>query len=138
MFREKHFDDFMLPKTPQQNIGDLGENIAAKYLISRKYEILERNYRKPWGEIDIIAKQGRKIVFFEVKTLSNPSSFADRLMPEEQITAKKKSRMKRALLSYLKEKKLQNKEWQIDIIAIELNSERRLAKIRHLKNVIFD
>lgn len=51
-------------------LGFLGEDIACQYLIENKYKIIERNYRKPWGEIDVIAKSPDKIlVFVEVKTI---------------------------------------------------------------------
>lgn len=51
-------------------LGFLGEDIACQYLIENRYKIIERNYRKPWGEIDIIAKNPDKIlIFVEVKTI---------------------------------------------------------------------
>ena len=53
----------------RKSLGEIGENVAEEYLKKNKYKILERNYKKPRGEIDIIAKQDKKIIFFEVKTI---------------------------------------------------------------------
>ena len=51
-----------------KDIGDIGEKYVAKFLKKNKYKILERNYRKNYGEIDIIAANQEYIIFVEVKT----------------------------------------------------------------------
>ena len=51
--------------------GDIGENIACKYLIKNHYKILERNFKNSIGEIDIIARHKKEIVFVEVKSRTN-------------------------------------------------------------------
>ncbi|MEK7170064.1 MAG: YraN family protein [Patescibacteria group bacterium] len=53
-----------------QKVGWLGEELVVKFLMKRGYTILERNYRKPWGELDIVAEEKKKIHFIEVKTMS--------------------------------------------------------------------
>jgi len=53
-----------------QQIGEIGENIAVKFLMKHGFAILERNYTKKWGEIDIIAKKSNKLYFIEVKSVS--------------------------------------------------------------------
>lgn len=50
------------------SLGSRAEDLAAAYLIKRRYDILERNYKTRWGEIDIIARDGSTLVFVEVKT----------------------------------------------------------------------
>jgi len=52
--------------------GDLGESIACRFLINKGFSIVERNYLKKWGEIDIIAKKDGKAHFIEVKSVSCP------------------------------------------------------------------
>ena len=51
-----------------KKFGDSGESFAAEYLAGKGFSILERNYRTPMGEIDLIARDGRVLVFIEVKT----------------------------------------------------------------------
>lgn len=53
-----------------QKIGRLGEELAGKFLMKRGYKIVDRNYRRPWGELDIIAEKKGKIHFVEVKSMS--------------------------------------------------------------------
>lgn len=54
-----------------KNTGDFGENAVCEYLINSGYEITERNYHTPYGEIDIIAEKNNSIAFIEVKTRRN-------------------------------------------------------------------
>lgn len=54
-----------------QKVGSLGEELVVKFLMKRGYTILDRNYRRPWGELDIVAKEKNKIHFIEVKALSS-------------------------------------------------------------------
>src|SRR5450830_278847 len=56
-----------------QKTGEIGENIAAKFLVKHGFLILDRNYTKKWGEIDIIAEKANKLYFVEVKSVSTPS-----------------------------------------------------------------
>jgi Holliday junction resolvase-like predicted endonuclease len=59
-----------MPKTEKRKTGDLGEDIAEMFLVKQGFKILERNYLRKWGEIDIITKKDRKLYFVEVKTVS--------------------------------------------------------------------
>ncbi|MBV6451741.1 MAG: hypothetical protein MHPDNHAH_02488 [Anaerolineales bacterium] len=96
-----------------QRIGKWGEWIAEEYLKQQSYEIVERNVRTPYGEIDIIAKQAEVIVFIEVKTRTS-----DKMgLPEESITARKRQHMVAAAEHYAAEHEIDN--WQIDVVAIE-------------------
>ena len=56
--------------TEKQNTGKIGEDIAVKFLEKNNYKILERNYRKPWGEIDIVGEKDGIVRFIEVKSVS--------------------------------------------------------------------
>ncbi len=79
-------------KTEAQSIGDMGENAAEKYLKNKGYTVVGRNYRCCSGEIDIIAKYDKYIVFAEVKTrsinsLDRPGAWVDRKKQKKIITA---------------------------------------------------
>jgi putative endonuclease len=116
-----------------KSLGQIGEDIAAQYLQKKGYKILERNYKKPWGEVDIIAKKNRDIVFVEVKTLSN-----NKFLPEEEITIQKKKNLIRTANLYLSEKRYPDEQnWQIDVIGIEMKNNKR-CHLRHTRNAISD
>lgn len=116
----------------QKSLGQIGEDIATQYLQNKGYKILERNYKKPWGEIDIIAKKGQDLVFVEVKTLSSGEHF----LPEEEITFRKKKALRRTAKLYLAENKYPaDQNWRIDVIGIEMRDENRCC-LRHTKNAI--
>lgn len=118
--------------TEKQNVGKLGEDTAVKYLENRGYSILERNYRKPWGEIDIVAQQSQELVFIEVKTQNQKFEWR----PEENVTRHKKHQLSRIIMTYLKEHKItESQEWRIDVLAIKLNFETKNAQIEHLQNI---
>lgn len=96
-----------------KEVGAWGEEIAAKWLTEHGYEVIEKNIRTPYGEIDIIAKQGDVTVFVEVKTLTASKDF----FPEHNITARKREHMLACAEHYAAEHEIDH--WQIDVIAIE-------------------
>lgn len=100
-------------------IGNICEDTAVGFLKECGYKILERNYRTPLGEIDVIAKDGNAIVFIEVKSRSS-SLFGP---PCLRITKKKKRHIINTALSYLKRYKLIDNESRIDIVSISLDKE---------------
>jgi len=124
-------------------VGKIGEDVACKYLRGYKFLIMDRNYRKKWGEIDIIVwdKKEKILHFVEVKSVScenlyNVSRETEKIGPEEKVDNRKKSRMKRAIQTYITEKKLQDFYWQVDILVVFLNLNSKKAKIRSFENVI--
>ncbi len=128
----------------RQKIGKLGEDLAADFLEGRGYKIIERNYRKKWGEIDLVAvkNQGRffkkieKYIFVEVKTLQRQGQG---IFPEEEVTLWKQKKVIRAAKTYLTEKKInRNIPWQIDVVAVEIIQLSKKPIIRHLENVIWE
>jgi putative endonuclease len=66
-----------VPKTKKQETGDIGEKIAGCFLVAKGFEIVGKNYRKPWGEIDIIVRKKGKIHFIEVKTVNIGGYYAN-------------------------------------------------------------
>lgn len=115
------------------DFGSFAEGLAEKFLENRGYKILCRNYRKPWGEVDVIVEKEGIIIFVEVKASDSPAPKG--FEPEKRVNDKKILRIKRAAQTYIQQKNLDDRSWQIDIIAIELNKDRRTAKITHFKNI---
>lgn len=119
-----------------QNTTELGffaEEYAAKFLELRNYEIIDHNYRKPWGEIDIIAQKEGILIFVEVK--ANKKEVAG-FEPETRAGWQKMRKVHRTARTYLAEKKYDpEQKWQIDVISITFDKDRGMAKIRHYKNI---
>ncbi len=107
-------------------LGNDGENIAIRYLQEKGYEILDTNWRHGHLEIDIIAKNGKIVIFVEVKTRSSEKWGK----PEEFVHYKKRKRLVKAAEAYLIEKDLMC-EMRFDIIAVILSSGYR--KIKHIE-----
>ena len=102
------------------NKGKEGESAAAAYLSSSGIKILERNFRCPLGEIDLVAKDGKTIVFVEVRDRQ-----ADGICsPEESITIYKRRRLTRAALWYLKQRGLLDSHARFDVVAIRWDGEK--------------
>lgn len=124
---------------PPHNIktGNIGEDLACDYLRDRKYKIIARNCRKPWGELDIVALAPDKtLVFVEVKTVRGREPFVS---AERQMSPQKLRRFKRAASFYAGEKLNQKlvkneKGWRLDLIAIYLDGFGE-PTFRHYENV---
>jgi len=126
--------------TIKRKLGDMGEKIAVDYLKKHDYQILERNFKKPWGEIDIITQKNKGLIFIEVKTRTVPQgqSLRDSPYPEESVRSSKQQKLIRAAQTYLLEKNYPPEvSWQIDVIAIEINEELRKANLKHIKNAVW-
>lgn len=112
-----------------QRVGQWGEETAAAYLIQRGYEIVARNARTPYGEIDIIARQREITIFIEVKTLTSSKHF----FPEQNVTARKREHMLACAECYAAENGIDH--WQIDVVAVE-GKQGMKPKITHFENAI--
>ena len=119
--------------TIRVDFGSWAENSVAQYLEQRGYTLLDKNYRKKWGEIDIIAEKGEILIFVEVK--ANKKEVAG-FEPERRVNPDKLRRMNRAIQTYLVSKKYSSdQERQIDVISLTLDRDRGVAKIKHFKNI---
>lgn len=122
--------------TSKRKFGNKGEEIAYKFLRSNGYKILLTNYQKRIGEIDIIASKKECLHFIEVKTRTIESVEMYGL-PEEAVNFHKKKKLIRTALFYLSENKFSDdKQWQIDVISIILDTANNKAKINHIENAI--
>ena len=116
----------------KRHIGQLGENIYEKQIVKHGYNIVARNYRKPWGEIDIIAEKDGVLHFIEVKAVGHPFyETGDDYEPEENVHPWKLKRLSRVIQTYLMDQDIDDeKPWQVDVAAVFLDFERGTAKIR--------
>lgn len=122
--------------TEKRKFGDMGEKAACCFLQNKGYKILKTNYRKRIGEIDIIAKFNNTVHFIEVKTRTIPSS-AKYGLPQEAVNYYKQKKLAKMALFYLSENNYpSNVNWQIDVIAIIVNQEKKSLKINHIENAV--
>ena len=127
--------------TQNQETGNLGERLARDYLVSKGYRIIERNFRRPWGELDIVTTASDKtLVFVEVKTLENKLeelSSLNRIQPEENLTQAKLRKLQRTASLYANShSKLinDNRGWRIDLVAIDIFADGKFD-LRHYENI---
>jgi putative endonuclease len=126
-----------------QKLGEIGENIAVKFLMKHGFSVLDRNYTKKWGEIDIIAKKADKLYFIEVKSvsrdnLSNVSQETlDEYKPEDNMHPWKLKRMSRTIQTYLLSQKIEeDREWQVDLVVVFLDIKNKKARVKVVSDII--
>jgi len=126
----------------KNKIGAYGEIIAKNYLIKKGFKIIEVNYAKKWGEIDIVSYFNKKIIFIEVKTVSYETknklfmTLSDNCWrPEENVTYKKIKRLHRTINSWLTENNYSGL-WQLDVIAVRIVTREKYATVKHIDNII--
>ena len=125
-----------MAKTQKRELGDKGEEVVCKYLEGKGYRIVERNYWKPWGEIDIVAEKGSIISFVEVKSVSREST-GRQIRPEENMHPQKVKRLHRAIQTYLLDHKVpENKQWQFDLACAYLDFSTHQARIELLEDIV--
>ncbi|HEX4053568.1 MAG TPA: YraN family protein [Tepidisphaeraceae bacterium] len=113
------------PAPPRDALGQRGENVAARYLRNQGYKIIERNFRCEVGEVDIIARDGRTLVFAEVKTRTY-----DDPTPEEQVNDIKRHQLTKAAKYYLSRYGMPQPPARFDVVAIVWPTGRD-PQIRH-------
>ncbi|HWP60978.1 MAG TPA: YraN family protein [Candidatus Paceibacterota bacterium] len=124
----------------RKEIGALGEQIAAGFLEQKGFTVIERNYRKPWGEIDLIAEKGDSVRFVEVKTVSREriediSREMGKYSPEEQVHQFKLKKVARTAEMYMANKN-DNRDFQVDVVAVFLDHSTRKARCRLYEQVL--
>ena len=144
------------------SIGSLGEDLVVKFLMKRGYTILDRNFRKPWGELDIVAQKKKTIHFVEVKSSSQELQRSDvssetkqserikalmyvkqhlpkdRFTPEDRVGQQKSLRLSRIIGTYLKAKHVSDEtNWQFDLATVLIDGEKKIAKVNFIDGFIF-
>lgn len=110
-------------------LGRRGEDVAARHLQSLGFRIVERGYRRPSGEIDLVALDGRTIVFVEVKTRRSNR----RGSPAEAVDRKKQVRLTRAAAAYLKRRRLLDQPARFDVVSVVWTTDDAEPEVRHFR-----
>lgn len=145
--------------------GNIAEEVVVSYLKNVGFQILDQNYLRKWGEIDIVAEKSRKIYFIEVKSsvLRNIDSFIgtysnenweirilddyDAVSRETEVifnpvwnmTNKKKVRFSRIIRTYLADRYHENMpDFQVDLVSVLLDFFQEIAYIRRIENILLD
>ena len=117
----------------KSELGKLGEDFTCEFLKRKGYRILERNCRRPWGEIDIIAHAPKgTLVFVEVKAMRQ-----GKLLPEDHLTRAKLRRLQRTaeLLSNGDYADESRRGWQIDLVALSMDGNGDFSRTTHYENI---
>ncbi len=133
--------------TDKQVLGRIGEDYACDYLRKNGYMVIERNYLKKWGELDIVAKKGKKLHFVEVKSVSRTflpdvtyetqNIAKGEYRPEDNMHPWKLQRLARVTQSYLLDKNIPDDvEWQFDLITVYIDINKKLHKVEFIADII--
>jgi putative endonuclease len=117
---------------PRSALGQWGEETAARYLIGKGYQILDRNWHCAAGELDLVAQDGDTWVFVEVKA-RRQRAFG---LPEESVTPAKRRKLQRAAWAYLETRQALDDAWRLDVIAIEQGKGGGISRLDHYPNAI--
>jgi putative endonuclease len=112
-------------------LGTWGESLAVLHLEAHGYQVVVRNWRCPRGEIDIIVQNREEIIFVEVKTRRGKNMGS----PEEALTKAKSDHLIELSKFYLAKNDL-DVDWQIDLVAVEVDDQIRLLRLEHLPNAV--
>lgn len=124
----------MIPQQSKQRVGVIGEDLASQYLTKHGFTILERNFQKRYGEIDIIAKEKETLVFVEVKTRKGSAYGSG----EESITPWKVKQLVQTAHYYRMLHPNLPQSMRIDVIVIILTSGNLLSDLKHYPNITMD
>jgi len=113
-----------------KKVGNFGEDLAVQYLTKKGYEIIGRNIQLGQVELDIVAKFKDLLVFVEVKTNTTKG-----ILAEDNMTKNKLKHFKIAISYYLATKKLSSDYIRPDLIAVDIDTSTKIAKIKHFEDI---
>ena len=121
----------MSARDDRQGLGRRGEELAARHLEARDYQIVAQNWRCETGELDLVAREDECLVMVEVRTRRGRSMGS----PEESITATKQARLVVLGEAYVQESNWTG-DWRIDVVAIEMDRRGRVLRVDHYENAV--
>ncbi len=113
-----------------RSLAQRGERAAARYLRRKGYYVVARRERDTFGELDLVAVDGRTVVFVEVKTRRTHEAGE----PAEAVDLTKQKRLTRMALAFLKRNDLLEHPARFDVLAITWPADARRPSIEHIKN----
>jgi putative endonuclease len=122
-------------------IGNIGEDIGCTFLSNKGFFVVDRNYLKKWGELDIVAKSDKTVHFFEVKsvtgTLVKGSGEIGGHQPENNVHGLKRRSIGRMIETYMAEKGYSaDTEFYFHVLCVYMDMENRRARVKWLKNIV--
>ena len=120
-----------MPTDTRRSTGLKGEEAAARFLTRSGYEILDKNVRTRAGEIDLVAREGKTLVFVEVKTRRD---VVEGDPPQAGVNTRKQNRLGKLANGYLKLKRIRQTPCRFDVVAVIFNDEGAVKAIRHIPN----
>ena len=118
--------------TPRTKLGSWGEERAGRFLQDKGYHILATNYRSSDGEADIVALDGKELVFVEVRTRRGGKFGA----PEASLSKGKVNRLVNTCQDYVQNTDSENIDWRVDLVCIYLGPDREVRRIHHLQHAV--
>lgn len=121
----------------KSNIGILGEDISTKWLKSKDFLILVKNFKTFHGEIDIVASKNNETYFIEVKSIDISRGTIGKIDPRDNFTYSKSLKMTKAVEYYL----MRHKEisvFKTALLCVFINTLTKEAKVQYLENPILD
>lgn len=115
----------------RRGLGRRGEDLAARRLVAKGYQIVARNWRCETGELDLVARDGEELVVVEVRTRRGQALGT----PEESVTPAKQVRLIALAEAYVQAHDWQG-SWRLDVVAVEMDQRGRLLRVDHYENAI--
>lgn len=135
--------NFSKEPTEKQKIGQIGEDCACEWLKNNGYSVVDRNYLKKWGEIDIVAKKGGILHFVEVKSVSRSINDVTHVTSNNDYRAEdnmhpwKLERLGRVIQSYMLDKNVSDEtDWQLDLVTVEIDMSKRINRVFLLEDIV--
>lgn len=121
---------FATPEETRLSVGARGEILAERWLLQSGFQILARNHQTRYAEIDLIAVDGRTVVFIEVKTRKDLRAGS----PVEAVDEEKQLRLSRAAVAFLRKHHLKNVAVRFDIIAVDFSAGNARPNLKHYRS----
>lgn len=119
----------------KRQLGNKGEDCACMFLMKQGFSIIDRNYLRSCGEIDIVAEKDNIYHFVEVKSVTRETLDEKWYRAEDNVHTYKLERLARTIAIYWEEKRLGDLEWQMDLVIVVLDKKGKIVKVELLENI---